>query len=376
MSKIFTECILSTNIQLKPFEYTNSIDDILLEKLQKKVEGKCDKNGYVKPDSAKIIERSIGRFLQSQFNGYCDFMVVYKVLCCNPTEGMKIKCSVLNRNKMGLFCELYNQTPSPLTIILAKQHHLKDERYDDINVGSCIDVEIVGIKFEYNDTQISCIGRLSKSDSELEEPDFEEENYYKPEEDTEEEEMEIEVEIPDVKPSSEKPVSLIDLMTSNNQNDDNEELEEVNMNEEENVDNELEVSDELDLGIDFEGEKMDLEEESKKNRIEIRLKPEDEGIEKLTKKVYEMEVKKSKDSKCITLVEQPKGKNLKKNFITYYNYVLLNNMLVDYFENNKKNPTQININSEYQYKDNMIKLLKSYLSSIKIEEHDDLTSLI
>ena len=371
MSKIFTECILSTNIQLRPFEYTNSIDDILLEKLKKKVEGKCDKNGYVKEDSAIIIKRSIGSFLQSQFNGHCTFNITYKVLCCNPTEGMKIKCSVLNRNKMGLFCELYNNTPSPLTIILAKQHHLKDERYEEINIGSCIDVEIVGIKFEFNDKQISCIGRLDKKESDLEKTDLEEDKYYQNDEEEEaeeeEDEMEIEVEIPNVKPSQEKSVSLIDLMATSNPT---EELEEVNMNEE--------PKDELDLDLDinFEGEKMDLEKESKKNRVEIRLKTEDEQIEKLTKTVYVLKVKKCEDSKCITLVAQPKGKNLKKNFITYYNYVLLNNMIVDYFEANKINPTQININTEYQYRDDMIKLVKSYLSSIKIEDSDDLTTLI
>ena len=49
MSGTFKESILSTNIQLRPFEYNQSIDDILLEKLKKKVEGKCDKNGYIKP---------------------------------------------------------------------------------------------------------------------------------------------------------------------------------------------------------------------------------------------------------------------------------------------------------------------------------------
>ena len=272
---------------------------------------------------------------------------------------------------MGLFCELYNHTPSPLTIILAKQHHLKDERYDEIPVGSCIDVEIVGIKFEFNDNQISCIGRLCKTENDLEKPDFEEEKYYQNDDDTEEdEEMEIEVEIPDVKPSQEKSTSLIDLMTTNNPT---EELEEVNMNEEETK-GDLDLG--LNLDINFEGEKMDLEKESKKNRVEIRLKPEDEQIEKLTKTVYVLKVKKCEDPKCITLVAQSKGKNLKKNFITYYNYVLLNNMIVDYFEANKMNPTQININTEYQYRDDMIKLVKSYLSSIKIEDLDDLTTLI
>ena len=43
MSDIFNECILSTNIQLKPEEYNNKINETILEKLKSKVEGKCDK---------------------------------------------------------------------------------------------------------------------------------------------------------------------------------------------------------------------------------------------------------------------------------------------------------------------------------------------
>ena len=56
MSDIFVESILSTNIQLKPSEYNKDMDIIILEKLKNKVEGKCDKNGYIKPGSVEIIK--------------------------------------------------------------------------------------------------------------------------------------------------------------------------------------------------------------------------------------------------------------------------------------------------------------------------------
>ena len=55
MSDIFVESILSTNIQLKPSEYNKDMDIIILEKLKNKVEGKCDKNGYIKPGSLSLI---------------------------------------------------------------------------------------------------------------------------------------------------------------------------------------------------------------------------------------------------------------------------------------------------------------------------------
>ena len=48
----------------------------------------------------------------------------YSVDICTPVEGMIIQCVVKNINKMGIFCELAGYDPSPLNLILAKQHHL------------------------------------------------------------------------------------------------------------------------------------------------------------------------------------------------------------------------------------------------------------
>ena len=123
MEKIFTNNILHTVIQLQPYEFNDSIDDTILEKLKIKVEGKCDRNGYIKPGSVQVIKRSLGQILQGNFNGACNFTISYKVDICNPVEGMVMKAVVRNINKMGLFCELPDIEPSPLSIILAKQHH-------------------------------------------------------------------------------------------------------------------------------------------------------------------------------------------------------------------------------------------------------------
>ena len=200
----------------------------------------------------------------------------------------------------------------------------------------------------------------------------EEEEYYQEENDSmteEDNDMEVEIEIPETKPEV-KPKSLIDLMVPNQV-----EESEFVQNADDLESEELE-EDELDLDLDFEGEKMNLEEESKKNKVQVSLTEEDEKIEKLTKKVYDRKIKTSSNPKCIKLVEQPKGRNLRKHFITYYNYSLLNNLIVDYFEENKENPSQIFINQDYQFKDDMIKLVKAYLSHMTIEDTDELTYVI
>ena len=97
-NNIFTTNILNTVIQLLPGEFNNSIDETLLHKLKTKVEGKCDKNGYIKPESAEIIRRGMGKVLQGHFNGSCSYRISYKVDICNPVEGMMIKGIVKNIN--------------------------------------------------------------------------------------------------------------------------------------------------------------------------------------------------------------------------------------------------------------------------------------
>ena len=101
-----------------------------------------------------------------QFNGNCNYKVAYSVEVCNPMEGMIIKCIVKNINKMGLFAEMADMEPSPVSVILAKQHHMDESKdaFDAVKINDVINVEVVGKKFNYNDTVISCIGKLSHDD--------------------------------------------------------------------------------------------------------------------------------------------------------------------------------------------------------------------
>ena len=102
---------------------------------------------------------------------------------------------------MGLFCELHNIEPSPLSIILAKQHHPKSETFENVKLNSIIQVEIIGVKFDYNDTQIKCIGRLSEDGKTTEEE-------YEEDEIDEEEEMDLGDESTETEEEEESSLSL------------------------------------------------------------------------------------------------------------------------------------------------------------------------
>ena len=51
-------------------------------------------------------------------------------------------------------------------------------------------------------------------------------------------------------------------------------------------------------------------------------------------------------------------------------------MFVEYFKKNNKNPSKILINSNYQYKDDMNKFIKGYLSHMSIEETEEITHVV
>jgi len=377
-NNIFTTNILNTVIQLLPGEFNNSIDDILLEKLKNKVEGKCDKNGYIKPDSVSIIRRSMGKVLQGHFNGSCSYRISYKVDICNPVEGMMVKAIVRNINKMGLFCELHDVEPSPLTIILAKQHHLKNEAFEKIKINDVINIEIIGIKFNYNDTQISCIGRLSSDGKTLEENM----EYSDDEETYEEEEMDLgETADEEEEPSSSTSslskgggktdiISMVggkinDLEEGNEEEDidENLELNLVDLNNQDETEIEEDVGD--DLGLDFEGEVMDLDEVSRKDTQPLLLNENAERPIKLTDDVFKLEPKENSSYK--PFIKKPNNK------INYHIYLTLSNLFIDFYEKYGMKPKKLSLSTRNKYYKSIKNYMKINASSYEIEENDNRT---
>ena len=160
MDTIFvpTEGQISTVIL--PHEISNNINDILLSKIKNEIEGKCCNIGYIQKNSLKIIQKSLGSHLTSHFNGTIMYLVKYIANICNPVEGMKIKCKIININKMGILAHGGDDSPSPLNILLARQHHVEDEYFNKLQINDEIYISVLGKRFEYGDNQISIIGKL------------------------------------------------------------------------------------------------------------------------------------------------------------------------------------------------------------------------
>jgi hypothetical protein len=159
LQSIFYPSIIDYTQELLPNEVNsnNDINTILLEKVKNSIGDKCSKEGYIRKDSIKLIDRSIGKIISSYFNGNINFNLKLEVDVCNVTEGNIIRCKVAGINKVGIMCE-----KRPLIIVLSKLYHDHNlDKFESIQVGDMIDIEVICSRFEYNDNEISVVGKLA-----------------------------------------------------------------------------------------------------------------------------------------------------------------------------------------------------------------------
>jgi DNA-directed RNA polymerase subunit E'/Rpb7 len=155
-TEIYTPAIMSKTIML-PFRlYDKNIYTTLLKHIKMKLEGYCLKEGYVKPDSVEIIEYSPGSIMGENVK----FQVSLQCMVCHPVEGMIIDCSVKNVTKAGIRAEISKYEKSPLVIFVARDHHYDNVEFNNIKEDDIIQVKIIGMRFELNDTYVSVIAEL------------------------------------------------------------------------------------------------------------------------------------------------------------------------------------------------------------------------
>ena len=140
MDNIYFNCVLLKKIVIEAKYLNENIDEYINEYLKKKVEGFCINEGYVKPESIKVIQKSVGMILGSRFTGDVTYNVAYTADVCNPVIGNIIECKVKFINKLGV---LGNN--GPITIIVGKQFHINDIEMNKINYGVKIIIMIIKV---------------------------------------------------------------------------------------------------------------------------------------------------------------------------------------------------------------------------------------
>lgn len=158
--ELYKTILLEEYIYLKPMDLNHKIEDVILNKLKQKVEGKCINVGYVIHDSINIQTRSLGMINNASFDGMTTYKIKFTANVCNPVIGQVIQCYVGNIDKSQVICYI-TETPtnSPLELYLFKYHHVGNSEYNELIKGDLINVKIVLSKWEYKDTQITSIAQ-------------------------------------------------------------------------------------------------------------------------------------------------------------------------------------------------------------------------
>ena len=155
---IYFKTIVKDKIKLRPNFIDENFENNIEQIIKNKYEGRCIKEGYVVPDSIKILQRSIGNMNSNQFTGNIEFTVIYGVEICNIPKGCIIKAIVKNINKLGILAEL-----GPLVIIIPKDLHESKEVFKKVEIGNTIDIFIIGKTFSLNNRRIQIYGKLHGS---------------------------------------------------------------------------------------------------------------------------------------------------------------------------------------------------------------------
>lgn len=141
-------------------DINGKIDDTLLAKIKKDVEGKCIKAGYVMPDSVKIVSRSLGAINNANFTSVITYNVIYHAMICNPGIGADLVCYVSSIDKSQIVCYVDGLDISPLEIYLYKNRHVGNVDFVNLKLNDKIVVKILASKFNFGDNQIIAIAQF------------------------------------------------------------------------------------------------------------------------------------------------------------------------------------------------------------------------
>lgn len=156
---IYSRCLLTRKVVLNINLIGKNIDEVIEQYIHDNFEGKCVVEGYIKQNSCKIVRYSCGTI---ERGNNVVFEVIFECDTCFPVEGMLISCIAKNIVKAGIRAESDIESPSPVIVFVARDHHYNSQQFVDIKEGDKINIRVIGQRFELNDKYISIIGELVK----------------------------------------------------------------------------------------------------------------------------------------------------------------------------------------------------------------------
>lgn len=154
-----------TRISIEPYHMNSDIRTHMKHILKKKVEKKCNKNGYI-DEVYRIIDYSDGKMPAENLNGCAIYDITYHAKICIPIENTVIIAQIKIINP-----ELVVAINGPIMIFIPKENidtNIWDipegylNRNNNIKLKSTdyVKIQLIDKRININDSQIKAIGRL------------------------------------------------------------------------------------------------------------------------------------------------------------------------------------------------------------------------
>lgn len=156
MKSVYSPCQITTKIALPINAVGKDIMQTIERVITSMISRKCIVQGYVKPDSIRVITFSSGLVKGDQVL----FDIVYNCEVCYPVANMHLNCIARHITKAGINAESADETPSPFKLYIARDHYYDNKYFNSIEENEKFVARVVATRFELNDDYISIIAEL------------------------------------------------------------------------------------------------------------------------------------------------------------------------------------------------------------------------
>jgi len=155
---VYIRSILQMKIALSITEIGKNLTQNLEKLIRLKTEGKCIAEGFIRPNSVRVINYSSGLIKDD----HVEFCTTYECMVCYPIKDMMVSCTVSEVTKAGIhaYVKDVDSDNVPITVFVARDHHSTSKYFNSIKENAVIEARIIGIRFELNDPSITTIASL------------------------------------------------------------------------------------------------------------------------------------------------------------------------------------------------------------------------
>jgi hypothetical protein len=152
---LYMPSILNEGLIVPFHQAGKNMDAYFLAHAAEHLEGRCWKEGFVRPGFTKVLSYTAGRLHGTTI----EYQILYLVNVCFPYEGMEVDCIIQHVNKIGIRATV-REKQNPMVLYVTREHN-PNVLMEDYKPGQKIKVRVLGHRFEQGDRFIGCLAELS-----------------------------------------------------------------------------------------------------------------------------------------------------------------------------------------------------------------------